>query len=88
MTAKEHAPSRLLTVDQVAERLNVPVTYVRRRLIFEQRISYVKIGRHVRVDETELEAFIESGRIASSPRTPYPPGTDFGRPGNGARRQR
>lgn len=28
--------SELLTVDQAAERLNVPVGYVRRRLIFER----------------------------------------------------
>ncbi|MGH2731310.1 MAG: helix-turn-helix domain-containing protein [Actinomycetota bacterium] len=87
MTGRNDAPPRLLTVDQVAERLNVPVAYVRRRLIFEQRITYVKIGRHVRVDESELEAFIESGRVASPPRAPHPPGADFGRPSNRARRR-
>ena len=39
--------AELLTIDQAAKRLNVSPAYVRRRLIFERRISYVKIGRHV-----------------------------------------
>lgn|GEM_PF-887592 len=55
--------SRLLTVDQAAERLNVSPTYVRRRLIFERRIPYVKIGRHVRIDEADLEELIDRGRV-------------------------
>lgn len=58
--------SRLLTVDQAAERLNVSPVYVRRRLVFEKRISYVKIGRHLRIDEHELEEFIDRGRVSSS----------------------
>ena len=55
--------SELLTVDQAAERLNVPVGYVRRRLIFERRIPYVKIGRHVRIESEVVEALIEAGRV-------------------------
>jgi excisionase family DNA binding protein len=55
--------SRLLTVDQAAERLNVSSAYVRRRLIFERRLPYVKIGRHVRIDEVDLEDFIDQGRV-------------------------
>jgi len=35
-----------------------------RRLIAERRIAYVKIGRHVRITEADLGAFIEDGRIA------------------------
>ena len=55
--------SRLLTVDQTAERLNVSPAYVRRRLIFERRIPYVKIGRHIRIDEADLEELIDRGRV-------------------------
>jgi excisionase family DNA binding protein len=55
--------SRLLTVEQAAEWLNVSPAYVRRRLIFPRRIAYVKIGRHVRIDERDLERLIEAGRI-------------------------
>jgi excisionase family DNA binding protein len=55
--------STLLTVDQVAERLNVAPSYVRRRLIFEKRIAYVKIGRHVRIESKVVDGLIEAGRI-------------------------
>jgi excisionase family DNA binding protein len=50
-------------VDEAAERLTVSPAYVRRRLIFERRIPYVKIGRHVRIDEADLEDFIDQGRV-------------------------
>jgi excisionase family DNA binding protein len=53
----------LLTVEEVAELLSVSPTYVRRRLVFEKRIPYVKIGRHVRIDERDLEEFIDRGRV-------------------------
>jgi excisionase family DNA binding protein len=55
--------SPLLTVEEVAELLNVPPAYVRRRLVFEKRIPYVKVGRHVRIDERDLEDFIDRGRV-------------------------
>ncbi|CAM5444909.1 hypothetical protein SVIOM342S_06044 [Streptomyces violaceorubidus] len=38
---------RLLTVDQVAERLGTGLRF--RRLIEERRITFVKVGRHVRI---------------------------------------
>jgi excisionase family DNA binding protein len=58
-----HTP-QLLTVQQVAERLNVSENYVRRRLVFERRIPYVKFGRKLRIDLADLEAFIDNGRVA------------------------
>lgn len=51
---------RLLTVDEVADRLGVSVAYVRRRLIFERRLPYIKLGSKVRIGERDLEEFIES----------------------------
>lgn len=52
----------LLTVEEVAEMLSVSPAYVR-RLVFEKRIPYVKIGRHVRIDERDLVEFIDRGRV-------------------------
>ena len=52
----------LLTVDQAAGRLGTSVRFVR-RLIAERRISYVKLGRHVRIAAHDLEAFIVAGRV-------------------------
>ncbi|MFF1932355.1 excisionase family DNA-binding protein [Streptomyces sp. NPDC058228] len=50
---------RLLTVDQVAELLGTTVRFPR-RLIEEHRIEYVKVGRHVRIPERAVAAFIDA----------------------------
>ncbi|MFE0737706.1 MULTISPECIES: helix-turn-helix domain-containing protein [unclassified Streptomyces] len=55
-------PVRLLTVDQVAELLGTSVRFPR-RLIEERRITFVKVGRHVRIPEPAVEAFIESHTV-------------------------
>jgi excisionase family DNA binding protein len=52
----------LLTVDQAAERLGTSERFVR-RLIFERRIAFVKVGRHVRIASGDLDAFIAAGRV-------------------------
>jgi excisionase family DNA binding protein len=52
----------LLSVEQAAERLGTSVRFVR-RLVFERRIAYVKVGRHVRIATRDLDAFIAAGRV-------------------------
>nr|WP_202530910.1 helix-turn-helix domain-containing protein [Streptomyces sp. SID8380] len=47
----------LLTVDQAAERLGTGVRFIR-RLIQERRIRYVKLGKHVRIPESVLTAYV------------------------------
>jgi excisionase family DNA binding protein len=56
----------LLSVEQAAERLGTSVRFVR-RLIAERRIAYVKVGRHVRLDPDDVEAFITASRIEVRP---------------------
>jgi excisionase family DNA binding protein len=63
---RDRPPARLLTVDEVAEILNVSSAYVRRRLVFERRLPYVKVGRHLRIDERDLRVFIEAGRVSAT----------------------
>jgi excisionase family DNA binding protein len=53
---------RLLTVEEAADRLGTSTRFVR-RLIFERRIVFVKVGRHVRICPTDLDTFIAAGRI-------------------------
>lgn len=48
---------RMLTVTEVAERLNTSERFPR-RLIEERRIMFVRFGRHVRIPERALDAFI------------------------------
>ena len=57
---------RLLTVEEAAERLGTSVRFVR-RLVAERRIAYVKVGRHVRLDPTDVEAFIAASRVEVRP---------------------
>jgi excisionase family DNA binding protein len=57
------AGEQLMTVDDAAARLSTSVRFVR-RLIAERRIEFVKVGRHVRISESALAAFIEAGRTA------------------------
>jgi excisionase family DNA binding protein len=62
MTGQLRAPDRLLTVEAAADRLSTSIRFVR-RLIAERRIEFVKVGRHVRISESALAAFIDAGRI-------------------------
>ena len=53
----------LLTVDQAAERLGTSPRFIR-RLVAERRIAFAKLGKHVRIDSTDLDAFVAAGRVA------------------------
>ena len=53
---------RLLTVEEAAGRLGTSVRFVR-RLVFERRIAYTKLGRHVRIASRDLDAYIRAGRV-------------------------
>jgi excisionase family DNA binding protein len=63
-TPTESRLSRLLTIEQTAELLNVSVRNVREQ-IYRRRLAIVKVGRLVRIEQSELEAFIERGRSTS-----------------------
>ena len=62
MTGADGVLDRLLTVEEAADRLGTSVRFVR-RLVAERRIAYVKVGRHVRLDPTDVEAFIAASRV-------------------------
>ncbi|WP_435130367.1 helix-turn-helix domain-containing protein [Actinacidiphila sp. bgisy144] len=57
----------LLTVEQAAERLGTTVRFPR-RLIEERRITFVKVGRHVRIPESALDAYVSAHTV--QPRRP------------------
>lgn len=65
-TSANTADPRLLTVEETAKLRKVSPGYVRRRLIFERRIPYVKVGRYVRIEPGALDALIAAGRVESS----------------------
>jgi excisionase family DNA binding protein len=49
-------------VQQVAERLGTGVRFPR-RLIEERRITFVKVGRHVRIPERAVDAFVDANTV-------------------------
>ncbi len=53
----------LLTVAEAGEYLGTGERFVR-RLIAQRRITYVKLGKYVRLQRSALDAFIEAGRVA------------------------
>jgi excisionase family DNA binding protein len=61
---------RLLTVGQVAELLGTTERFPR-RLIAERRITFVRVGRHVRIPESAVREFIAAGLVEplTRPRT-------------------
>jgi excisionase family DNA binding protein len=56
------APERYLSVPEVAERLGTTERFPR-RLIAERRITFVKVGRHVRIAESTLAAYIAAHTV-------------------------
>jgi excisionase family DNA binding protein len=54
---------QLFTLEEAADRLGTPLRFVR-RLIEERRIGFTKIGRYVRIPASDLEAYIDAGRVA------------------------
>lgn len=53
---------RLLTVEEAGTRLGTTERFPR-RLIAERRIAFVKVGRHVRIPESALAAYIEAHTV-------------------------
>ncbi|MCU4747682.1 excisionase family DNA-binding protein [Streptomyces sp. G-5] len=53
---------RLLSVDEVAAVLGTTARFPR-RLIAERRITFVKVGRHVRIPESAVNTFITTNTV-------------------------
>lgn len=64
MNDRRHAAegARLLDVPAAAAYLDVSPRFIR-RLVAERRLAFVKLGRHVRFEVADLDAFIDSGRV-------------------------
>ena len=55
----------LLSVEQAAERLGTSVRFVR-RLVFQRRIAYRKLGRYVRFHPDDLVEYVAAHRVEVS----------------------
>ncbi len=59
---QDRTMDKLLTWDEAAERLGTTPRHVR-RLVFERRIAYRKLGRYVRFHLDDLEEYITANRV-------------------------
>jgi excisionase family DNA binding protein len=57
---------KLLTMDELAERLGVTHRHVR-RLVAEKRVPYLKVGRFIRFDPAQIAAWLERSRVSPLP---------------------
>jgi excisionase family DNA binding protein len=57
----------LLTMEEVAERLNTTPRHVR-RLVAQRRIAYRKLGRYVRFHPADVDEYIAANRVEVGPR--------------------
>ena len=62
---------QLYTVEQAAERLNTTPRFIR-RLIAERRITFTRLGRHVRISGDVLDEFVDAGRVDAQVPVPRP----------------
>ncbi len=62
---------RLLTLDQVAERLGVRPRFVR-GLVAERRITFYKVGRYIRFSERDIADYLAAARIEAATSAPLP----------------
>lgn len=56
---------RLLDIETAAEYVSVTLPFMR-RMVRERRITFHKIGRYVRFDPEDLDAFIDAGRVPAN----------------------
>ena len=62
--APDDQHDQLLTVVQAGDYLGTGERFVR-RLIAQRRITYVKLGKYVRLQRSTLDAFIAAGLVSS-----------------------
>ena len=56
---------KLLTIDELAERLGVTRRHVR-RLVQERKVPFLKVGKFVRFDPAAIAAWLGSQRVPTS----------------------
>ena len=53
---------RLATIPEVAEMLNVKLSWVR-KAIFKKEIPYIKVGNQIRFRNEDLKKWVEGNRV-------------------------
>ena len=64
MTKPQEGRSKLLCVEQAAERLGVKPATIRSWILKRQKLEIVKVGRLVRITEKSIDDFIERNTLS------------------------
>ncbi len=56
---------KLLTMDELAERLGVTPRHIR-RLVAERRVPFLRVGRFIRFDPAKIATWLDSERVPGS----------------------
>ncbi len=54
--------SDLLDIAGAADRLSVTPRFIR-RLVHERRLAYIKVGKYIRFDPADVDAWLEARRV-------------------------
>ena len=54
--------SELLDIAAAAERLSVTPRFIR-RLVHERRLAYIKVGKYIRFESADLDAWLQARRV-------------------------
>jgi len=65
MQQPDRTTRALLDVNQVADRMCVTPRFIR-RLVEERRIPFCKLGKFVRFDPVDIDAWIDARRVATA----------------------
>ena len=61
------APKRLLTVEEVADMLQVPKSWIygRTRRRGQEQLSHLKVGKYLRFEESAVREFLERLKVGA-----------------------
>ena len=54
--------SELLDIAAAAERLSVTPRFIR-RLVHERRLAYIKVGKYIRFESADVDAWLQARRV-------------------------
>ena len=62
LAASSSSRDRYLSIEEAADHLNVSVRFMR-RLVFDRRIRHYKVGKFLRFERTDLDAFAQAAEV-------------------------
>jgi excisionase family DNA binding protein len=65
LAAASFSRDRYLTIEEAADHLNVSVRFMR-RLVSDRRIRHYKVGKFLRFERADLDAFAQAAEVGAA----------------------